>query len=219
MTAVWSITASSARGQPWCFGFPCPRRSAARLRGTPRAASMGPCHMLYPSRFSGTTAVTAGRNWPLSMMARVPSHTVSPAADSTIVIPFRRPAVSWPCPTAICCLPSAVEPCKGGLTLPGGFIELGETPEEAALRELREETNLHADRATLLGVSTRQSPASGAIMVLGYMVEEWSGLESMRPDTDAQALEFFPVNRRPALAFSVHRELLSLYDRHGARHP
>lgn len=106
----------------------------------------------------------------------------------------------------------AVEPCKGGWTFPGGFIELGETAEEAALRELREETNLRATRATLLGVSTRQSPVSGAIMVLGYMVEEWAGEDVMQPDSDALSLGFFPRGARPELAFSAHRELLALYD-------
>jgi len=108
----------------------------------------------------------------------------------------------------------AVEPCRGGWTLPGGFIELGETPVEAALRELHEETNLRAENATLLGVSTRQSPTTGAVMVLGYIVEEWRGLDEMRPDSDALALAFFARENRPELAFSVHRELLELYDRH-----
>lgn len=112
----------------------------------------------------------------------------------------------------------AVEPCRGGWTLPGGFIELGETPEEAALRELREETNLRARRATLLGVSTRQTPTTGAIMVLGYIVETWEGLETMQPDTDALALQFFARANRPELAFSVHRELLDLYDERQAQH-
>lgn len=106
----------------------------------------------------------------------------------------------------------AVEPFRGGWTLPGGFIELGETPEEAALRELHEETNLRAQRATLLGVSTRQSKVSGAIMVLGYIVEEWEGEEEMRPDTDAQSVAFFSRDARPDLVFGVHRELIGLYD-------
>ncbi|MEJ5018840.1 NUDIX domain-containing protein [Ochrobactrum vermis] len=36
------------------------------------------------------------------------------------------------------------EPWKGWLAFPGGSIEPGETPEEAAIRELKEETALEA---------------------------------------------------------------------------
>ena len=38
-----------------------------------------------------------------------------------------------------------VAPKKGKWSLPGGFIEIGETPEESCLRELSEETNLQAE--------------------------------------------------------------------------
>jgi len=106
----------------------------------------------------------------------------------------------------------AVEPHRGAWTLPGGFIELGETTEQAALRELQEETNLVAERARLIGVSTKQSPVSGAIMVLGYLIEDWRGEEQMRPDSDAMALRFFKKHERPEVPFSVHRELLAIYD-------
>lgn len=39
----------------------------------------------------------------------------------------------------------------GLFNLPGGSVEDGETPHEAALRELREETGIEADQVTLLG--------------------------------------------------------------------
>jgi len=107
----------------------------------------------------------------------------------------------------------AVDPCRGEWCLPGGFVELGETTEEAALRELREETNLRADRVRLIGVSTHQSAVSGAVLVLGYVVEAWRGIETMRPDTDAMELRFFPREERPPLPFAVHRDLLAIYDR------
>lgn len=39
-----------------------------------------------------------------------------------------------------------------GLALPGGFIEVGETAEQAAVREMEEETGLHVELLGILGV-------------------------------------------------------------------
>jgi ADP-ribose pyrophosphatase YjhB (NUDIX family) len=104
----------------------------------------------------------------------------------------------------------AVEPAKGCWTLPGGFVELGETTEEAALRELLEETGLRATLKGLLGVSTKQSPISGAVMVLGYLVEHWEG--ELHAATDVSDLKWFAKAERPEVPFSAHRDLLAIYD-------
>lgn len=104
----------------------------------------------------------------------------------------------------------AVEPCLGLWTLPGGFVELGETTEEAALRELEEETGLIGRGVRLIGTNTQPSRLSGAVVVMAYLVEEWEG--DPAPATDAMALGFFPRDRRPPIAFQAHRELLALYD-------
>jgi 8-oxo-dGTP diphosphatase len=109
----------------------------------------------------------------------------------------------------------SVEPCKGEWSLPGGFIELGETSEEAVLRELEEETGLRGERPVLLGVSVRQSPHSGAILVVGYLIEEWEG--DLLAATDAMAAEFFVKADRPPLAFEVHRDLIALFDARDGR--
>jgi 8-oxo-dGTP pyrophosphatase MutT (NUDIX family) len=42
----------------------------------------------------------------------------------------------------------------GQVSLPGGVIELGETPEQAAFREAREEVGLSGDRVRSLGALT-----------------------------------------------------------------
>jgi 8-oxo-dGTP diphosphatase len=44
------------------------------------------------------------------------------------------------------------EPYEGMWALPGGFVEIGETVENAAVRETKEETNLDVDLERLVGV-------------------------------------------------------------------
>jgi ADP-ribose pyrophosphatase YjhB (NUDIX family) len=104
----------------------------------------------------------------------------------------------------------AIEPRKGFWTLPGGFVELDESTEEAALRELEEETALIGRGTRLIGASTRQSKLAGAVVVIGYAVEEWEG--SPVAATDAMDFGFFGRDERPEIAFETHVELLACYD-------
>jgi 8-oxo-dGTP diphosphatase len=57
------------------------------------------------------------------------------------------------------------EPFKGYLGLPGGFVNIRETIEEAARREVKEETSLDIELTDILGVySDPQRDPRGHIM-------------------------------------------------------
>lgn len=58
----------------------------------------------------------------------------------------------------------AIEPRVGSWVFPGGFMDVEETAEEAAIRETMEEANLAVAELNLLGVYTRSGP--GVVVVV-----------------------------------------------------
>ncbi len=101
-----------------------------------------------------------------------------------------------------------VEPRAGSWCLPGGFLELDESPEEGALRELREEAGLEAENPLLLGVLTNHSDQYQTVLVIGYLVRRFKG--RLKPGDDAEALRWFNSDHLPAVAFSSHRQFLEM---------
>jgi ADP-ribose pyrophosphatase YjhB (NUDIX family) len=59
----------------------------------------------------------------------------------------------------------ATEPCRGQWTMPGGFVDLGESVEDAAVRECAEELAIEIVLDGLVGVYSR---ASDRIVVVVY---------------------------------------------------
>ena len=46
--------------------------------------------------------------------------------------------------TGLVVITRTIEPQRGGVALPGGFVDLGETWQKAVVRELKEETGIEA---------------------------------------------------------------------------
>lgn len=76
------------------------------------------------------------------------------------------------------------EPFAGSWALPGGFVEVGESVERAAVREVKEETGLGVELVRLVGVYSRPDrDPRGHNVSVAYLARWVSG--ELAADTDA----------------------------------
>ena len=99
-----------------------------------------------------------------------------------------------------------VEPARGMWCLPGGFMEWGESPQEAARRELEEETSLVAGELVLAGVYDSITEVRRHVLLVSYLVTEWNG--TPKAGDDAANIRWFNLGEVPPLAFEVHDQAL-----------
>ena len=99
-----------------------------------------------------------------------------------------------------------IKPCVNKWALPGGFIELGETSEDACLRELQEETGLKGKIKRLIGVYIQKSRHYGSILVVGYEVNVSKSTLSL--NNELKEAKFFAKETLPSIPFLSQREMI-----------
>lgn len=92
------------------------------------------------------------------------------------------------------------DPFKGKWALPGGFVEYGEKTDDAAVREVFEETGLKTTIDKLITVySDPNRDPRGHIITVVYKLDINSG--ELKSGDDASDAKFFDVNQLPELSF------------------
>ncbi|MEA3507148.1 MAG: NUDIX domain-containing protein [Elusimicrobiota bacterium] len=99
-----------------------------------------------------------------------------------------------------------VEPQKGKWSLPAGFMELGETPRQAVLRELKEETSIEGEIKELIDVYAQPSENYFTVLTVGYRVVKTGG--SPRAGDDVDDVQFKKINSPRDIPFVSHRQML-----------
>jgi len=97
-------------------------------------------------------------------------------------------------------------PFKGMWALPGGFVEVGETVEEACVREAGEETSLDVGIVKLVGVYSdpKRDPRGHTVGVI-FLCKVKGG--RLKAADDAGEAGWFSLGELPELAFDHGRIL------------
>ena len=110
------------------------------------------------------------------------------------------------------------EPFKGKWALPGGFVNLDESLEEGARRELQEETGLSGvflEQLYTFGEPARD-PRERVITVAYYALIPSDQLNLVAA-SDAEAVGWFAMDELPALAFDHHGIVSMAHERLAAK--
>jgi ADP-ribose pyrophosphatase YjhB (NUDIX family) len=95
-----------------------------------------------------------------------------------------------------------IEPNKGKYSFPGGFLQYGEDPADAAKREIAEETGVQLTGLELLTVATHHYQENETTLGILFLAKEWHG--QFVADDDAAKLAWKPLEFLVSDDFAWH---------------
>ena len=127
---------------------------------------------------------------------------------------YPRPAVTADCVVVtkgdnpkVLLIQRGSDPFKGHWAFPGGFMNMDETAEQCALRELEEETGLKVSGLCQIGAYSKvDRDPRGRTITVAYLALIDSIVEVKGQD-DAANADWFPLSALPELAFD-HAEIM-----------
>lgn len=99
-----------------------------------------------------------------------------------------------------------IDPGLGLWTFPSGYVDRGERPEDAAVREAAEEVGVEVRLTRLIGLYSR--PGDPVVLAV-YAAEIVGG--RLAPTDENDAVDFFTPNDLPPLAFPHDPEIIATW--------
>ena len=127
---------------------------------------------------------------------------------------YPRPAVTADCVVMtkeavpqVLLIERGADPYKGDWAFPGGFMNMDETTEQCAIRELEEETGMKVSDLHQIGAYSKvDRDPRGRTITVAYLVIVDHPIAVTGQD-DAAKAEWFPIDALPSLAFD-HEEIM-----------
>ena len=126
---------------------------------------------------------------------------------------YPRPAVTADCVVIaqatreVLLIQRGIEPFKGCWAFPGGFMNMDETTEQCAVRELEEETGLRLSSLRQIGTYSKvDRDPRGRTITVAYLALIDAPV-SVKGQDDAAQAQWFPLSALPPLAFD-HAEIM-----------
>jgi len=101
-----------------------------------------------------------------------------------------------------------IEPQKGYLALPGGYIDVGETWQEAGQRELLEETGIEIP-STGIKLYDVMNGLDNTLVIFGLAAALPSGV--VQPFQSAETQEVVVIDQPIELGFAMHTQVVTRY--------
>lgn len=146
-------------------------------------------------------AYAPGQPWP---------RTCAACGGTTWRNPIPVAVVLLPVDDGLLMIRRGVEPHVGKLALPGGYVDFGETWEQAAARELREETGVEVDPGEVRHVATLSPPDGTTVLIFGQARPRTRAeLPPLRPAPEAT--EVLVRSDADGMAFPLHEQVARAY--------
>ena len=142
----------------------------------------------------------------------------------TYTYKYPRPAVTADCVVItkeeqpkVLLIQRGIDPYKGSWAFPGGFMNMDETTEQCAIRELEEETGLRVSDVHQIGAYSKvDRDPRGRTITVAYLAIINAPVEVKGQD-DAAKAEWFPLSALPELAFDhadIMRDAVKAYKKY-----